>query len=67
MNESSESKRFFEVCENKLDHIIQEINALKTNMTDNYKKLDFQFKALAISIGACMGVTLHQLIASWLQ
>lgn len=49
-------------CETKLDNILLEIEELREDMRENYNKLYKQFKILAVSIGICLGLTLHQMI-----
>jgi len=65
MNDDNNNTRvFFEQCELKLDHIIQEIKTLREDMSEKYKKIGNQFKILAFTLGICLGLTVHQLFAA---
>jgi len=67
MENMDESLRFFKSCEAKLDRIIQEIETLRNDMTEKYKKLHFQFKILVVTLGACISITVHQIVYTVLR
>lgn len=60
----TDQKDFFGVCNQKIDHIILELETLKRDMSDKYKRLGFQFKIIAVTTGACLGILLHQMIVN---
>lgn len=64
MDPKSLNNTFFKECDLKLNHILEEISNLREDMKEKYNKLRFQFMLLTLSIGACLAITLHQVMAS---
>lgn len=62
IHDVNSNSNFIIECDKKLDRIDSEITLLKRDMTEKYKKLNIQFKWLLASIGACLGISLHQFI-----
>lgn len=56
------SDQFFADCEVKLDRISNDISELRQDMKEKYNQIKVQFMFLTIGAGACIGVSLHQLI-----